>query len=436
MRRTLARFLPVVGFAIGTLAIGAPATGTISRPEAERAVADVRAALARDAGKLWGVDLNGPILFVEAVTREALGTDPDSAGMLAADGTMFAGKLPAEINPSNSALHWAGRLWSMVMWPVPADTVLRRTLLIHELWHRVQADLGLPMTGPSNAHLDTPEGRLWLQLEWRALAAALEHSGEARTRAIADALAFRAVRRGRFPAATADERALERHEGLAEYTGVRLASASPTERATRARAAIAEAKRMPSFVRSFAYVSGPAYGLLLDDARPDWRRALGGDADLGELLRVAVGLPAPDSSASAAERRAAPYALDSLRATEAERERRRQERIADLRHRFAEGPTLKLPLRSPKLSFDPHRVQPLDSLGTVYGGMRISERWGVLDAPQGGLVASDWMGVTVQAPTVTAGDTLRGPGWTMTLRPEWELKPGARPGSWSVAEKR
>jgi hypothetical protein len=418
------------------LALASPAIAAIPRPEAERAVADVRLALARYRGRLWGVDLSGPILFVEPATHEALGTDPDSAGRLAADGTMFAGKLPSDINPANTALHWGGRHWSMVMWPIPADTVLRRTLLIHELWHRVQADLGLPMTGPSNAHLDTPDGRLWLQLEWRALAAALAHSGDRRERAIADALAFRAVRRGHFPNAAADERALERHEGLAEYTGVRLASATPGERAARARTAIAESKGMASFVRSFAYVSGPAYGLLLDDARPDWRRALGGDADLGELLRRAVGLPPPDSSAAAAERRAAPYQLDSLRAAEGARERKRQEKLAELRRRFVDGPTLRLPLQSPKVSFDPYRSQPLDSLGTVYGGMRVSERWGVLDAPQGALIASDWMGVTVQAPTVTAGDTLRGPGWSLELRPEWELIPGATPGSWKLAAKK
>src|SRR5262245_20129333 len=436
MRRLLPPSVLVLGLAIGTLTIATPAVAAISRPEAERAVADVREALARDGGKLWGVDLRGPILFVDAGTHEAVGTDPDSAGILTRDGTLFAGKLPAEINPSNTALRWGGRRWSMVLWPLPEDAVLRRTVLIHELWHRVQTDLHLPVTGPNTAHLDTPDARLWLQLEWRALAAGLERSGDARKQAIADALAFRAVRRSEIPGSAAEESALERHEGLAEYTGVRLASASPAERIVYAQRAVARSSSRPSFVRSFAYVSGPLYGLLLDDARPDWRTALAGGADLGELLRVATALPPPDSSARAAEPRAAGYGRDSLRAAERERERRRQERLAGLKRRFVEGPTLRLPLRSPNVSFDPNRSQPLDTLGTVYGNLRISESWGVLEAPEGGLIAANWMEATVPAPTVTAGDTLRGPGWTLAIRPEWTLAPGGAPGSWQLSAKK
>jgi hypothetical protein len=313
--------------------------------------------------------------------------------------------------------------------------LLRRTLLIHELWHRVQADLGFPSAGPSNVHLDLPEGRLWLQLEWRALARALDRSGVERRRSIADALAFRAVRRTRFPGSAEEEGALERHEGLAEYTGVRLASTSQASARAQAIAAIARAPALASFVRSFAYVSGPAYGLLLDDARPAWRRDLGGGADLGHLLAGALGLPAPDSSAAAARGRAASYGLDSLEVSEGRRERRRQERLAESRRRFVEGPTLRIPLRAPNLSFDPSGLQPLDSLGTVYYRLRITESWGILDAPEGGLIAPDWTAVTVPAPTLTAGDTLRGPGWTLWLSSAWKLLPGTRPGSARLSKK-
>jgi hypothetical protein len=323
----------------------------------------------------------------------------------------------------------------MVMWPLPADTLMSRALLIHELWHRVQNDLGLPATGPANLHLDTQEGRLWLELEWRALARALEQTGAARQKAIADALTFRAVRRKKFPGSAAEENALERHEGLAEYTGVRLAARTPAAAAAMARDAIGRAGSLATFVRSFAYVSGPAYGLLLDDARPGWRRELGGNADLGGLLRTALQLPAPDSSASLARAHAGPYGLDSLRIAEAARERRRLQKLKELRARFADGPTLRIPLGAPKLSFDPLGVQPLDSLGTIYGGLRITDRWGILDAPEGGLIAADWSAVTVPAPGATAGDTLRGPGWKLAMRPNWELQEGSSPGSLKLAIK-
>ena len=46
--------------------------------------------------------------------------------------------------------------------------------MLHELFHRIQPDLGLMTISGNNAHLDTVEGRVWLRLEWRALARALD----------------------------------------------------------------------------------------------------------------------------------------------------------------------------------------------------------------------------------------------------------------------
>jgi hypothetical protein len=60
------------------------------------------------------------------------------------------------------------------------------------LFHRIQSDLGFTPEKGYNEHLDTLEGRVWMQLEWRALRRALESSGSDRGEAVADALAFRA----------------------------------------------------------------------------------------------------------------------------------------------------------------------------------------------------------------------------------------------------
>src|SRR5438046_7411128 len=94
--------------------------------------------------------------------------------------------------------------------------------MAQELWHRVQNEIGFPSSGAANNHLDSRDGRVWLQLEWRALAAALTSRGKQRRRAITDALLFRAYRRTIFPQAASQEREMEMHEGLAEYTGVTL----------------------------------------------------------------------------------------------------------------------------------------------------------------------------------------------------------------------
>jgi hypothetical protein len=341
---------------------------------------------------------------------------------------VFAGRLPDSVNVANTALVWGGRHWSMVMWPLPASRRDREALLAHELWHRIQARLGLPASSPANVHLDTPEGRLWMRLEWHALAVALRSRGGAMRAATADALAFRRQRRALAAAAGAEENALELNEGLAEYTGVRLSRVSARDRTNAALADLSRGETATSYVRSFAYASGPAYGLLLDRATVGWRRRLNAASDLGETLGAALKLRAAALDPDELERRARIYGLDSLRAQEEERQRARQARLAAARQRFVEGPVLLLPLRQPQVSFDPGNLQPLDTLGTVYPSMRVSDTWGVLEVAKGALLASDWTRVTVPAAPDTIGSPLRGDGWSLTLHGGWWLAPGTRPG--------
>ena len=86
---------------------------------------------------------------------------------------------------------------------------------------------------------------------------------------------FRQERYRRFRGAAADEAALETNEGIPEYTGVRLGLATPQERIAYAVYDLSFFVEAPTFVRSFAYATGPAYGLLLDQADPDWKAKLG-----------------------------------------------------------------------------------------------------------------------------------------------------------------
>ena len=104
--------------------------------------------------------------------------------------------------------------------------------------------LGLITEDGSNEHLDTLEGRVWMRLEWRALRRAVESSGSDRAEAIADALAFRRERRGRFPGAADNERREEIREGLASR------SRSPNREATHSSALIdgsATGIQLPAF---------------------------------------------------------------------------------------------------------------------------------------------------------------------------------------------
>ncbi len=423
----------------GGLLFGPPALGAQAAPmpmdtaEARRYFREAAELAARDAGTLWGRSLEGPILFVHASTRIVLSAVADGEATLQPLGGMFTSTLPDAEPIANTSLRWAGRTWAMVVWPPGADSLQRQVLFAHELWHRVQDSLGFPSGIQSNAHLGTRDGRLWLRLEGRALRKALGSTGAARARALEDAVAFRHARRALFPGSESDERALELNEGLAEYSGIALATTSVAARRELADRRLAVLDSATNFERDFAYHTGPAWGLLLDDLAPGWRVILRATDDLA--MTAAKSLGAPREAGRSASVRGASYGLVAVRKSEDARVVARRKHVAALRTRLVTGPVLELPLAEMKMSFDPAKVEAMSSLGSVYGMLRLTDRWGVLLCDvSGGLIAADFRRALVPAPADTVGRRLTGPGWVLELLPGWQLVSGPRPGDWTVRQ--
>ncbi len=389
-----------------------------------------------DGGRMWGTPLYGSMLFVDEATRQVVANRPDYKNLLKAEGSVFVGTLPAEENVANTAMRWAGVDWTMVRWPLPQNRLQRDVLLIHECFHRIQEKLGL--SGPDTAcdALDTRDGRLWLQLEWRALQAALVGPKQTRRRAVEDALLFRAYRRSLFPGEAAGEQALEMHEGIPEYVGIALSARNRAEAEAYAAAGLQGAPSYPSFIRSFAYVTGPAYGLLLDGAKPGWQRALKPKDDLSALLAQAEKITLPADLKAAAEARAKAYGGAQLAAEEDKRAQQKIQEVKDLHARFVEGPVLTLPPASYfTYSFDPTNPVPLEGLGTVYPYLRVSAAWGILEAKHGALLLQKEgfvNGVRVPAPKDVKACPLKGDGWTLTLNDGWAIVAAARKGDYKL----
>src|SRR5215216_4891705 len=343
----------------------------------------------RDAGKTWGLALYGPIMFVDPRSGNVVANQADLENKLGPQDGVFVGTLPREISPANTAFDWAGVHWTMVMWPVPDFRQARERLLLHECFHRLQEKLGLPARDAVNSHLDTLNGRIWIQMEWRALERALRQTGPARTAAIADALLFRAYRRTLFPDSAKNENALELNEGLAEYTGVRLSSADLQETVVRADIILRQARNNPTFARSFAYISGPAYGALLDLSGKPWRVNVKPTTDLGQLLqqRYGVRIGVSETTARAAMSR---YEGEEIVTVETQQEQRRTREIAEARKKFLDGPVLILSLTDDvRYSYDPNNVIGIDASNTVYPTMRLVDAWGVLTVSNGAWLERD-----------------------------------------------
>ena len=416
----------------------------IDPAKARQYFAEAKALSERDSAQLWKVPLCGPLLFVDPDTRYAVANQPDGEGKLKSLSGLFAGTAPAELGVANTATKWAGVDWTMVMWPLPQYKQPRMRLVMHECFHRVQSKIGLQMSDAQNGHLDSLEGRIWLQMEWRALEHAFWQQGEERKRDVADALYFRNYRRSLFPAAEANENAMETHEGMAEYTGFKLSTSSPEEYAVVVAAWLRSAPtRTPSYGRSFAYTSGPAYGGLLDAAGKNWRAALKPSDNLGQMLAAAYGVQVPATLDKAeAMRRAERYEGSEIVALETEREVKHQARIAAARKLFVDGPVLVLPA-GPEFNntYDPNAVLALDDKLTLYEGeiqLTVADQWGLLKTSEGVLLVREngkIVRAQVPAPADPSKTPLTGKGWTLDLKPDWEAVPDARPGDFAVHKK-
>ncbi len=411
------------------------AAGSIAPADAAKVFAEMRGICGADGGRFWGVTLCGPVLFVDPMTRDVVANSPDAEGHLKREGDVWVGTLPPSENISNAPMTWAGTAWTELMWPLMASTEDRRRVsLAHEMFHRVQPKLGLIYNDGDNSQLDTLEGRYLLELEWRALARALQAKTDTERRAATiDALNFRAERYRLFPKAAENEQTIDYNEGLAEYTGLHIGLSSPQARVSITLEDINLHLKDDSFVRTFAYASGPAYGLLLDRYAPRWRTRLPGKPRIDVLLREGLHAPVPTDLAAAAKSANARYDDGSLRTAELAREDARQKRLAAFRAKYLDGPHLILPMHHANVSFVPMDLQPLDDKGVVYTKLRVSAEWGVLEATKGALLQPGFSGVVVAvAPGPNAPTS--GDGWTLTLKPGWKVVAAPHAGDFTISQ--
>jgi hypothetical protein len=415
MTRTVVFLYLVAGFA-------RPAAAQVDQQRAQEFFKEVQTLCERDGGRLWGVSLCAPMVIADRRTQTIATSQP------APEGTR-----PRVLGFVNAPVQWGGATWGAYMWDdvVNATPRHRMEIFLHELFHGVQPQLGVMAPALAPEHLDAADGRYWLRLEWRALARALRESGQQRNLAVRDALAFRQTRRALYPGSVENERAQEITEGLAAYTGTVLAAESAADAIEGALGLLANADTAESFVRTFAYMSGPAYGLLLDASSPGWTRRVRGTDDLGTLVMHALAVqPASDATASAAR-----YGGAEIRASEQQREQQREERLAELRRRFVDGPVLLIPGGGGAAS-DSRGAVVIPGVGTVYfHAFRASGGWGTLEAEKGVLVASDGRSRRVPAPTRRDDATVAGDGWTFKAAAGWMVREGARRGDYEVVRR-
>lgn len=411
-----ALFLPLL-FGAATIA-----DAQVDQQRAQEFFKDAQVLCERDSGRLWGLSVCAPMVIGDLRTKTFATSQPPPDA-----------PRPSIVGLVNGPVQWGGVTWAAYAW----DDLVNRTpqsrneVLLHEMFHGVQKQLGLVVFDPKNEHLDAVDGRYWLRLELRALADALRVSGVQRNAAVRDALTFRQARRLIYPEAASNERDLELNEGIASYTGTVLAAPSRGDATASALEILTSFDKGESFVRTFAYASGPAYGLLLDESSPGWQRALSSKDDLGSLLMNALAIQPSNQADSAA----AKYGGIELLAAEQQREQLRQDLIKDLKLRFVEGPVLVLPGGGGGYT-DSRGAIVIPGSGTVYfNSYRISGEWGTLEAEKGVLINSDGRKRRVPAPIRREDGTFYGDGWTFRPGTGWTVREGTRRGDFEVVKQ-
>jgi len=389
--------------------------------QAQKAFSDLDAVLKQDNGRLWRHKMEGPVLLINPGTRVVLANMADKKGALVLQHNLYAGLFPENNNIANSAGEWNGRRWTMVKWPLNVTQSEIINVLVHESFHRIQPDVGFKyLAGSSCTHLDTREGRIWLKMEIEALKEAIR--SEDPSPHIAHALMFRKYRQHLFPGSRANENALELNEGLAEYTGNILSGWNFEAFKGHDASQVDWFYDLNTFVRSFAYITLPLYGYFMQQSDASWNLKIKQKTDLtGFLLdhfHIGPAIPLSEEIMRTSKF----YKADSIIAFEDARELKRLAQVKKYREMFLGDSVLIIKLVHMNIGFSPGNLVPLDSLGTVYPNLRITDTWGILKVDScGALVTSDWQHVAVPAPKLVTDSLIGGRGWTLNLAPGWKL---------------
>jgi hypothetical protein len=379
----------------------------------------------KDGGQLWGENLYGPVMYVDSRSRMLYANTPDREGLLKEKEGIYSGIMPKERIITNNVIDFGGVKYAMVPLPETEDRYRMIARTVHSLFHCFQDRHELKPSPFSTRHLNDRNARLYLKLEWKALTYAIGSSDEARNQAIRDALVFRGARRELFPEAVADENKFENYEGLTTFTYIKLCTSGPDEMKTRILEYLDRIYQNNSYAWGYGFVNGALYATLLNDKGFDFKQIQPSDFDLGTATREAYGVTLPAVCRDVAGSLALNYDIQAIRAEESEREATINENTHRIVTTFNEKPVVTITMESPNFSFEPEDIHFLDTLGTLYQKLRVSDNWGRLAVDEGGaLIANDLRTLKVSARDLQVErNHISGAGWHLVLNDGWHTQP-------------
>jgi hypothetical protein len=386
---------------------------------------EIEAACNRDNGKLWGKNLYGPLMIVDRNSRKIFSNSPDDEGLLKEKDGIYTGIYPRELVVNSTPATYGGTLFALAPLPAEEDEYRIISRAIHSLFHRFQETIGFTSSGYNTTNMDEKNARLWIKLEWKALRKALTSEGDEQQLAIRDALVFRGSNREFYQKNASDETKFETYEGLATFTYTLLSTGSPEENLNRLFEYLDRIYPVQAYARSYGPIHGALYASLLYRKGFDFTSIRSENVDLGNLVKEVYNIQLPEVCRDVAGSLAFNYDVKTIQEEEAEREAKIKESIHRQTSTFIEKPVVYLELESPYFDFEPEDIHSMDTLGTLYSRMRVSDNWGKLTVDKGGCLVSNnfkYLRITAKGFKVDK-NRFEGEGWHLILNSEWELVP-------------
>ena len=376
-----------------------------------------------DNGELWGENLYGNLMFVDRGSRRVIANRPEEEGLLKLNNGVYTGYLPRDQIINYEPIHYGGVLFGLVPLPEVEDENEIKMAALHSLFHRLQDIKGSGSRNFNTSNMDERQARLWIKLEWNALRKAITSAGQERNLAIRDALIFRGANRELYQNDANDGNRFENYEGLATFTYYLLCSNSPEEYQKRIFELLDNTYVMESYVQSYGYIHGALYATLLHEGGFDFRQVDEPTFDLGKAVKELYSIELPELCRDVAGSIAINYDLTTINAEEDKRRAEIRERLNKQLSVFTEKPVIYFELESPYFDFDSQNVQSLDTLGTLYNSIRISDNWGRLNVDKGGcLISNNFKTIRISAKGLKQDrNRYSGDGWTLTINSDWDM---------------
>ena len=414
-------FFPVLLFLISCG--GEKNEGYLTPEKALKYFSAIEEVCAKDGGKLWGKNLYGPMMFIDRTNRRIIANQPDAEGILKEKNGIYTGVYPKELIINFTPSRLGGILFAIAPLPPEEDGYRIKSGAIHGLFHRFRESSGIVSSPYNTNNMDEKEARLWIKLEWKALRKALESEEEQSRLALRDALIFRGSNRELYQKFAADENRFENNEGLTAFTYTLLCTGSPEEFKTRLYESYDRIYSMQSYSRSYGFIEGALYATLLYNKGFDFKTLVTNDTDLGKAVKDLYNIELPLICRDVAGSLAVSYDIDEINREENKRFSDIRENLQKQISTFTEKPVVFLELESPYFDYEPEDIHSLDTLGTLYNSMRVSDNWGKLAVEKPGcLVASNFKFLRISAKGFKEEkNKFSGEGWHLELNNEWEV---------------